>query len=252
VVTDDLTNTSNRVEMRVCDNRGHGFDSHASHRRRAKDSGEHMSGAGRRKDGRSAGRAGGRASRVRITGGEMTGLRLRVPDVGVRPTSDRVRESLFARLGDLQGLRVLDLFAGSGALGFEAVSRGAQRVVFVDRAHAVIAVLQENLATHSLEDRCKVIRGDAQSIVRRLSRDAERFDLVLLDPPYASLEIERVLPALLECDLLSDSCMVVVETAKRHAVAAVDGLCILDERDYGDTRITRLTRAPTAVGSAEK
>jgi len=202
--------------------------------------------SGRRKD---RGFAGGRASRVRITGGQLTGLRLRVPDAGVRPTSDRVRESLFARLGDLRGDRVLDLFAGSGVLGFEALSRGAESVVFVDRAHAAIAVLRENLVTHALEARARVIRGDALAIVRRLSRDAARFDLVLLDPPYASLEIERVLPALLECDLLSEGCMVVVETAKRHPVAAVDGLCVLDERDYGDTRITRLARAPTPVES---
>jgi pantetheine-phosphate adenylyltransferase len=192
----------------------------------------------------------GRASRLRITGGELGGLRLRIPaDAGVRPTSDRVRESLFARLTELRGARVLDLFAGSGALGIEALSRGAKGVVFVDRSPSCVTALQENLSAHGLEERGRVVRADGCAALRRLAREGSRFDLVLLDPPYESSEVDRVLPALVAGELLTPSGMVVVETAKRHPVRIVDGLQILDERDYGDTRITRLVSSDSEVAS---
>ena len=185
----------------------------------------------------------GRASQLRITGGARTGIRLRVPTTGVRPTSDRVRESLFARLGDLEGAAVLDLFAGSGALGVEAISRGASSVCFVERSRAVLAVLEGNLRRHGLMESSRLVSGDALAAIRRLAREGERFDLVFLDPPYESLELERVLPVLVASGCLAESVVLVVETSKRHSVALVEGLRIVDERDYGDTRITRLAAA---------
>jgi len=103
----------------------------------------------------------------------------------VRPTSDRVREALFGKLGDLDGFRVLDLFAGTGALAIEALSRGAEAAVLVERAASSLDVIRANLDVLGLAGRAQVIRGDVAKIVRRLA-GAEVFDRVLLDPPYES------------------------------------------------------------------
>ena len=104
---------------------------------------------------------------MRVTGGELGGRRLRVPASGVRPSADRVRESLFAWLGDLEGVRALDLYAGSGALGIEALSRGAATAVFVDVAAPSLAALRRNLADLGLRERTRVVRGDVVRARRR-------------------------------------------------------------------------------------
>jgi 16S rRNA (guanine(966)-N(2))-methyltransferase RsmD len=161
----------------------------------------------------------------------------------LRPTSDRVREALFARLGDLDGMTVLDLYAGTGALGAEALSRGADGVVFVERAPRCLAVLRANRTALGIERVSRVIADDAARAVRRLGRSGERFDLLLLDPPYASGELGRALAAVCESGVLAERAMVVVEHGKRHALPAVTGLVVLDTRRYGDTVITRLTAA---------
>jgi 16S rRNA (guanine(966)-N(2))-methyltransferase RsmD len=175
---------------------------------------------------------------MRITGGSLRGRRLRVPRVRARPTADRVREALFARL-DLEGASVLDLYAGSGALGIEALSRGAQSVVFVERSARCRAVLRENLVALALEARAEVVAADAVRALRRLSEQGRRFDLALLDPPYASDEAPRALAALARSELLPEGAMVVVESSRRRPPAAVEGLEVLDERRYGDTLVTR-------------
>ena len=184
------------------------------------------------------------AGRVRVTGGRLGGRWLRSPARGVRPTADRVREALFARLGDLAGTTVLDLYAGTGALGTEAASRGAGRVVFVERAPASLAVLRANLATLGLSETSRVVRGDAPLVVHRLGREGERFDLVLLDPPYAGDELRRALEAVVAAGVLAPGGLVVAEHGRRHPVPQVPGLVPLDERRYGDSVITRLAPDP--------
>jgi 16S rRNA (guanine966-N2)-methyltransferase len=183
---------------------------------------------------------------LRVTGGELRGRRIRVPrSSAVRPTADRVREALFARLGDLDGVRALDLFAGSGALGIEALSRGATQAVFVERSAAVAEVLRANLGDLGVLERAKVVRGDAAGVVRRLAAAGERFDLALLDPPYAELEaMARALRALATSGILAPRATVVVEASRRHAPQAVEGLVPVDERRYGDTVIHRLEHVP--------
>src|SRR5262245_9255185 len=116
---------------------------------------------------------------MRVTGGRLGGRHLVAPPSGVRPTADRVREALFARLSDLDGACVLDLYAGTGALGIEALSRGAARAVFVDRSDASLSALRRNLRTLDLEARARVVRGDVRAALRRLAGEAMRFDLVL-------------------------------------------------------------------------
>jgi 16S rRNA (guanine966-N2)-methyltransferase len=195
--------------------------------------------------------AGMAASGVRVTGGQLRGRRLRAPRDGVRPSSDRVRESLFARLDDLEGAAVLDLYAGTGVLGVEAVSRGAARLVCVERAPKVLATLQRNLTDLGLGDRARVIADDAPRAVRRLGEAGERFDLVFLDPPYAGEELERALEAVSGSGVLSAHGRVVAEHSRRHPVPTVDGLVAVDARRYGDTIITQLEAAePGATGGA--
>jgi 16S rRNA (guanine966-N2)-methyltransferase len=176
---------------------------------------------------------------LRITGGELRGRRLRAPRSGLRPSGDRVRESLFARLGDLDGAAVLDLFAGTGALGIESLSRGAASLVCVERSRGVAAVLAENLEALGLLSSSRVLSEDVLAAVRRLGRAGERFDLVLLDPPYASGEARGALAALVEAGIAAPGAMVVLERSRSHPVADVPGLELLDERRYGDTVITR-------------
>ncbi len=142
---------------------------------------------------------------VRIIGGEWKRRQLRFPDaLGLRPTPDRVRETLFNWLGqDLSGRRCLDLFAGSGALGFEAASRGAERVVMVEQSPEVVAALENNTRLLAAGDRLRIIRGDAvKSAPSFVSREG-KFDVLFLDPPYRQGWLERLeplLPALLADD----------------------------------------------------
>ena len=133
---------------------------------------------------------------VRIIGGQWRRRVLRFPDaLGLRPTPDRVRETLFNWLGqDLSGLSCLDLFAGSGALGFEAISRGASRVVMVDNSPAVLAALRENSRLLGVEDRVEIVRADAVKFASSLRPDGARFDLLFLDPPYRQGWVDRLAP----------------------------------------------------------
>ena len=158
----------------------------------------------------------------------------------MRPTSDRVREALFARLGALEGARVLDLYAGTGALGIEALSRGAAEATFVERAAASLAVLRSNIASLDLESQARVLRGDALGVIRRLGRSGPCFDLVLADPPYASDDARPILEALRDAEIVADLGTVVLETSRRHPVPAVPGWRVASERRYGDTLVTEL------------
>lgn len=177
---------------------------------------------------------------MRIIAGSLRGRRLRVPGHGVRPTSDRVREALFARL-DCDGAAVLDLYAGSGALGLEALSRGAAHVVFVERSAAVRRVLADNIESLGMTERARVVAGSASSALRRGFGASAPFDLVFLDPPYAaSDELAGALAGLSNVAFTRSNTMLVVESPKRHSLTLPAGLSLLDERCYGDTRVSRV------------
>ena len=172
---------------------------------------------------------------MRIVAGRWGGRRLTTPKgLATRPTSDRVREALFSILGDrVQDARVLDLFAGSGALGLEALSRGAAEATFVDSAPAAIAALKANL--DGLGAEAEVHRSDALRFLRAAAGKARHYDLVLLDPPYRlaarlGRALSEALPAVLAHDAL------VVSESDRRAPLALD-LPLTDERRYGDTLI---------------
>lgn len=152
---------------------------------------------------------------VRIIGGEWKRRVLRFPDSeGLRPTPDRVRETLFNWLGqDLDGLTCLDLFAGSGALGFEAASRGAARVVMVEHSPKVFATLDANARLLCNDGRLQIVRADAVKFASSLSSSGSRFDVLFLDPPYKQGWIDRLTPLL--PSLMADDGAVYVEAEQR-------------------------------------
>ena len=169
---------------------------------------------------------------MRVVAGRHRGRRLKSPaGTGTRPTADRVREALFSILGPVEGLHVLDLYAGSGALGIEALSRGAASATFVDSDSRAADVIRANLA--ALGEDAEVVVGDAVAWLDGASGAA--FDLVLADPPYDSgpqlgAALSRRLPA-----VLADDALIVTESDKRNPLTL--DLPLDDERTYGDTRI---------------
>ena len=169
---------------------------------------------------------------MRIVAGEFKGRTIRAPaGRSTRPTADRVREALFSILGPLDGERVLDLFAGSGALGIEALSRGAASAVFVDSDPRAADAVRRNL--ESLGATAAVHRRDAFAYLR--SARERPFDLVFLDPPYSSAsELAGQLSARLPA-VLSEGARIVSESDKRNPLEL--SLPLADERVYGDTRI---------------
>jgi 16S rRNA (guanine966-N2)-methyltransferase len=187
---------------------------------------------------------------MRIVAGRARGRKLAVPPGrGVRPTSDRVREALFSSLGRaVEGARVLDLFAGSGALGLEALSRGAASAVFVDSARRAREALARNLSTTGFEPLARVIASDALEALQWLAREGARFDLVFLDPPYAADLRSRALERLGSLGLLAPSARVVAEHPTGEGPQAIAGLRIIAVKRYGDTSLT-LMEAPGGPGS---
>jgi 16S rRNA (guanine966-N2)-methyltransferase len=168
---------------------------------------------------------------LRVVAGEFKGRRLVAPrGTRTRPTADKVREALFSMLGEVDGARVLDLYAGSGALGIEALSRGAASAVFVERDPRAVEAIERNLDAIGIE--ATVLRRD---VPRFLATENGAFDLVFCDPPYDSASrlagpLAERLPA-----LVAEDARIVTESDKRNPLVLPFPLLV--ERDYGDTRI---------------
>jgi 16S rRNA (guanine(966)-N(2))-methyltransferase RsmD len=194
----------------------------------------------------------------RVIAGSARGRRLRAPGEGTRPFGDRVKQTLFAILEpDLPGARVLDLFAGSGAGGIEALSRGAAAAIFVERDAAAARVIDENLRATGLSEKARVIRGDAIAYLKTAATNAP-FDLVLLDPPYAeSGLLEAALARLGAADqplLASDAWVVAKHFWRTPPPPAAGLLASVRNRRFGETALTfyRPAQAPSpGAGSAE-
>lgn len=180
---------------------------------------------------------------MRVVAGQLGGRRLAVPPGrDTRPTTDRVREALFSMLGPLDGVEVLDLFAGSGALGIEALSRGAARATFVDSARAAVTSLRANLASLDLEVRAEVIARDWRSALAALGAADRIFGLCLVDPPYSVLpriagELSGALAPLIQVG----STVVIESDARTDPIPFTElGLTDRTDRTYGTTRVTIL------------
>ena len=168
---------------------------------------------------------------TRICGGKWKGRKLSSPS-GIRLTSGRVKEALFSMV-DVEGKDFLDLFAGSGAVGIEALSRGAKNAVFVEKRREIVKIIKKNL--ENLGGVGKVIRGDAERVVRKME---EKFDVIFMDPPYERGYVERVLPLL--PSLLREEGIIVVEHSKREP-AELPGF-EKKEKIYDDTVLTLFWR----------
>jgi 16S rRNA (guanine(966)-N(2))-methyltransferase RsmD len=203
---------------------------------------------------------------MRITGGTLRSRQLQAPrGASTRPTSDRVREALFGILGSagaLVGARVLDLYAGTGALSFEALSRGAAHATLVESAREALAALRANVASLGLQARVRVVAGDVHASLARIGREGP-FDLVLADPPWALVDPagqaepardrrpQEMLASLAQSGAFADHAVVVLEHAARSPPPEIETLVRSDVRRYGDTALSFYKAAILAAPSAD-
>jgi len=189
---------------------------------------------------------------VRITGGAAKGRRVGLrrsfsvenKDEGLRPTAAKVREALFNILQkEINGSEFLDLYAGTGAVGIEALSRGAGRVEFVEKSDARVKTLRSLLSQFGFEDRGRVIRAEAISFVRKTAAGKTRYDIIFLDPPYASGELGDILPLIGECGIVKEGGAVMAEHLSKNKLPRdIRGLRFAKDYIYGDTALSRYIR----------
>ena len=185
---------------------------------------------------------------MRVISERFKGMALTTPKPGTRPTTDRTKEAIFSHLdswGVLDDARVLDLFAGTGQLGIEALSRGASRAVFVDHRQDAAALVRENLRRTHFEDRGEVVCAD---FTQYLARCRRKFRLIFLDPPYAEKSLETAIQRLSEIDILSDGGIIITERPKEKPLdGAFSGLVRSKDYLYGKTAITLFRREEDAI-----
>ena len=178
---------------------------------------------------------------MRVISGTARGRRLREPaDYNIRPTTDKVKESIFNIIQfEIEGRRVLDLFAGTGQLGLEALSRGAESCVFVDESGAAIKIIGENIKTCGFEKEAQVLRSDALSALSRLGK----FDVILLDPPYDTDLLNRALEKIIEFDILKVNGIILCESRAEYVLPEVKlPYSVRKEYKYGKIKLTLYTR----------
>lgn len=171
---------------------------------------------------------------MRIVGGVCKRRSLKVPARGVRPTRGLIREAVFNVLGDrIMDRDVLDIFAGSGALGIEALSRGARHCTFIEKN---ARALRANIAGLALRDRTTVLTADFRPALRRLK--GRSFGIIFADPPYNMHYARPALEMIARCGLLAEEGLIVVEHAPRDEIVAPDGLAVTRQKKYGNTTIS--------------
>ena len=181
---------------------------------------------------------------MRIITGKAKGIRLvTLEGETTRPTAERVKEAVFSMLQfDIEGRRVLDLFAGSGQMALEAVSRGAREAVLIDKSREAISVINKNIAKTKLDDECKVFCMDWSDYVRRFG--SEKFDIVFLDPPYASSHLREALLRMHEHRVVKDTGIVVCESENEELFSVSGDLEgkyeIIKQNGYGRVKIALL------------
>ncbi|MFQ5586492.1 MAG: 16S rRNA (guanine(966)-N(2))-methyltransferase RsmD [Thermodesulfobacteriota bacterium] len=186
---------------------------------------------------------------MRVIGGSAKGRRLvSLRGLTIRPTSEKVREAVFDILqGYFPCERILDIFAGTGAMGIEAMSRGAGEAVFIDANRRVASLIRENLERTGFSQRAKVLQMDAVDAIKLLSSRRERFDLVFIDPPYENSLIEKVLTCIDHDGLLTAGGVAVSESSrKRGDQGKLATLTLFKKRGYGDT-VVSFYKAPETV-----
>jgi len=181
---------------------------------------------------------------LRVISGQCKGKRLfSVKGPNLRPTSDRVKEAIFDILQDqIEGREVLDLFSGTGALGIEALSRGAGRAVFVEASPRCLAALRKNIEECRLVDRAHVLAREVKAAIRILEAKGESFQLIFLDPPYGKGLAHETLKHLAASSIVNRHTLIVAEHAATDDICSIPDLQRLDARKYGSTRVSFFSR----------
>jgi 16S rRNA (guanine966-N2)-methyltransferase len=177
---------------------------------------------------------------MRIIGGEHRGRKIEQPGSGAtRPTKDRIREAVFNMIAEkVPGARVLDIFAGSGAYGLEALSRGASGAFFIEKDAEAVRIISENIAVLGVGDRAKVIAEEA-SVALETVKNEEGFDLVFSDPPYGQGMSKNILIMINQYDIVIPSGFVIIEHHMSESLPGTEGsLSICKQKTYGDIRIS--------------
>ena len=176
---------------------------------------------------------------MRIISGTLKARQIKAPQGSdFRPTTDRVKENIFNILGEkVKGAKVLDIFAGSGSLGLESISRGSSEVFFIDKSEAAVEVIKKNLEYLSIFDKAQVIKGDASRELHRLSGRSLIFDLIFLDPPYNInvAELQSLFSLIAKC--LDSSGLIIYESGSDLSEDIVASIKEIDKRSYGNTRV---------------
>lgn len=177
---------------------------------------------------------------MRVIAGSAKGLTLAGPkrDDPIRPVEDRVKESLFNILWDVSGLHVLDAFAGTGAIGIEALSRGAVHCTFIDQSPRAIALIETNVERCGLTAQATVLRAPVNRALDRLATQNARFDLIFVDPPYGQGLVARTLTQLAATDLLAPTGRILIEHEHKLALALPPAFTQSDQRTYGQTVVS--------------
>ncbi|HYA15240.1 MAG TPA: 16S rRNA (guanine(966)-N(2))-methyltransferase RsmD [Syntrophales bacterium] len=178
---------------------------------------------------------------MRIIGGEAKGKHIYSPKRSqTRPTSDGIKESLFNILQDVSGKSFIDLFAGSGNVGLEALSRGAAKVVFIEKNTAMANSIKRNIRELGFSDKCKVLAAKAVKGIRQLQKNGESFDFLFADPPYEKGFIREIIRCLCDGSVISQDGIVIIQHSKREDVLGqqTDKFVLTDQRRYGDTLLS--------------
>lgn len=180
---------------------------------------------------------------LKLVGGSAKGRKLKGPKkAGIRPASARVRKSLFSILGDLEAKHVLDLFAGTGSMGLEALSQGAGEVTFVDQDPQAIQLIFHNLKKTGWLDRTYILKEKALAAIHRLGRMGRVYDIIFVDPPYDQDLINPALKKISQVGLLAETGVILCEHSPREKVTFLGRLKVVDVRKYGQTLVTFLKK----------
>lgn len=186
---------------------------------------------------------------MKVVSGISKGRRLKGSKAGIRPTSEKVKEALFDIFGErVRGAIFLDLYAGTGAIGIEALSRGAEKSIFVESDSSLRRIIRENVSSLGFKEKAEVIGQNAEKFIKRAIRKGERFDIIFLDPPYHTGEMEKILRILSKGDVLNEDGVLVAEHFKKKSLPEKVGpLRLLKEYRYGDTVLSLFTSLPKTV-----
>lgn len=177
---------------------------------------------------------------MRIISGEKKGLKLKIPKSNnIRPTADRIKEAVFNIIGDIKDGKVLDLFSGSGSIGIEFLSRGAEFVYFIDDSTISIKCISENLDKINFENKYKVVKQDAIRALKYFEKKDIKFDYIYLDPPYKDKFLfDESIEKIAQYGLLNNNGILIVEHDKYYKIKEYSNLKVVDTRKYGSKNVT--------------